>query len=498
MKFNKYFFLVLSTSTLVFIIIYTFFVEAHPIIPWDGDDWGTLSAFNRTALPTWGTKIPIRIFPEIFGPIAGYFAAFVVYPIEGDYIHSITITVGLIIALFTTLFYLSLYKLFYDLSKKQVLSICLALLVLVLYFFLFKKKPDNNYYMFWPYNLCTVFYYLLPNILNSTLVCYFMSKSVKGELSFSMDIRTGILIFILYFAMFSMLWGCSILAVYSFYEIISSILNREGRNLRDKIKTYWRQDSSKNRIYFLILLLFIVYCVFEFFGTRTADLVQNTETAGFFQNLISSFLSFGSLAIQMKIIFLIFSFVIFIAAIILYIRSKEQTLYRNIIKMIKICLISGISLMFFYLIVSTKAGRSYAGRIESVYGVYFFCIMIVVLCVMYIILKLPKLIVLFPLVLSILFIETTRSSKPYRGSFYTDTTAYQRYIITSGFIKQIQQADIKGEKSITIKYPKVAIWFNDLCETLDLSEAIYLSKALFAHNITTKKMDIKFEQIDAP
>jgi hypothetical protein len=232
-------------------------------------------------------------------------------------------------------------------------------------------------------------------------------------------------------------------------------------------------------------LLFIVYCIFEFFGGRAAELSGRIAGNGFFDNLLSSGKEYGKLASRMNKMFLLFSAAMFIIAFCIYIKNRKNEAKTKIIKLIKICLLSAVSLTVFYILAFTKAGYGFASRTESVYGAYFYGIMAVVLSFIYILSKYPKAFLVVPLIIVVLFIQMSRSSKPFSGGGYTDTTPYQRYVLMNNWINEIQQADREGRNEIVLKYPNVRIWFSDS-----------LSEALYAHNITGKQMEIQFEKIE--
>lgn len=75
---------------LLYVALVIFFIQVHPYVPYDGDDWG-LSSRMRLAFPKWHAHNPIKVFPEELFPIAGYLAAYIINPILHDYIFSITV-----------------------------------------------------------------------------------------------------------------------------------------------------------------------------------------------------------------------------------------------------------------------------------------------------------------------------------------------------------------------------------------------------------------------
>lgn len=458
----------------VFVGILIFFLGAHPIVPWDGDDWGTIGNYNRHALPTWGTWNPSRILPEVIGPLLGYFSAYVVYPMYGDYVQSITISVALLLATSMSIFFYMLCKLFYTLAKQQMVAICASLLVVILYFLIFKSNPDNNHHMLWSFNLCTAIYYLIPNLFNSVLVCYFIIKIIENknlQLTDNNLYKYGFFILILYFAGFSMMWASAMLALYLFLEIVFGFIG-------NGIKNYWNNTLQYNKVYLFFLIVFITYCVFEFFGGRSANLQSEHQGA----RLTNAFRHFFRLAKQVEPLTLTFGIAALAGALFVRFRTKETSVvFRLAIRFI-ICAI-GISL--FYIIADTKAGPEFASRIESVYGSYFFIILAAVTCCVYVLTKYPKAFLVLPIIVVVLFNEATRSYKPYSGGVWTDTSASKKHAYMSAWITQIKKADKEGKTAVTIKYPNdLGIWFG------------VLSEALYAHNITSKPIQITAEKVN--
>ena len=85
----------------VFGILYLWFARVKPLVPYDGDDWLYLS-YARKAVPLWGDWNPARVLPEVLMPLCGAVAAYVVMPLTGDYIGSITIVSAVVVSGFLT------------------------------------------------------------------------------------------------------------------------------------------------------------------------------------------------------------------------------------------------------------------------------------------------------------------------------------------------------------------------------------------------------------
>ena len=98
-------------NVFLFIFIAVFFTQISPLFLSDGDDW-YFSGSIRLPWPMWGVFNPSKVFPEILEPLGGYIAAFMVYPLTGDYVASIAHTQSIIISAFIFVFFWISYKYF--------------------------------------------------------------------------------------------------------------------------------------------------------------------------------------------------------------------------------------------------------------------------------------------------------------------------------------------------------------------------------------------------
>jgi hypothetical protein len=197
----------------VFICIAVFFIVVHPIIPWESDDWSCLSAF-RSAIPGIGW-IPGRVFSEIAMYILGTVSAFLIYPITDDYIYSIIFSMGCVLAISCSVFYWFLYRLLYCICKNKYLATLASLMVFILYFFIFKTQT-GSLHLLWAMDLVYFVSYSIPNIICSTLVCFFLRKYYENKdiTPESFDIyKMSILCTVIYFAIFSIVFSAAILTV---------------------------------------------------------------------------------------------------------------------------------------------------------------------------------------------------------------------------------------------------------------------------------------------
>ena len=151
-----------------------YFTQISPLQPFDGVDWRYIGSF-RLPLPLWGVWNPTRVLPETLMPLGGYIGAFVIYPIFGHYVWALSFAEALIVSFFI----ISMLYLFYNLLvKKFSLNKTYALAGEILFFLscflLFKHLNQPSFTAFWTVDLSCDFYYLIPGLLNASVIFYIL------------------------------------------------------------------------------------------------------------------------------------------------------------------------------------------------------------------------------------------------------------------------------------------------------------------------------------
>jgi hypothetical protein len=472
---------------IVFIIILVFFTSAHPIVPYDGDDWYTLSTFRHPVpLASGSDWNPSRVFPEVLGPLAGLFAAHIVNPVLGDYLASISFTVALIMAGFTTIFYWSLYRLFLTLSGSKMISILSGLIILCLYFGFFKTQGSGSHYMLHALSLCAYFAYTIPNLLNSICVCLLMRYAIRGTHISGKGLggKTFIIFVIaLYFAIFSMLFSVIILAVYCFWKLLIAAIHKE--------------KLTKNLILIIILVGFFIYAIIEFTGGRATN-IRGTDyyypffSLGYLRNCKVAFMNLLSLIgrIHRGLLFLTVSINIFAMLLLGFNMADDKS--KPLVKTGMISLLSFGSLLPAMVILTGEIGSHTANEIMYMYGIFFYYILFSVLSLVYILTKFRKQAIL-SFLLAVIFLEATNMSKPYRNQnsysylyFGHGITTQQKIDIVNEWIEQVKFADENRAESVIISVPESSNpdgWpYGD--------NLVIFSSALYAHGITSRRIKI--------
>jgi hypothetical protein len=466
---------------IVFIIILVFFTTAHPIVPYDGDDWGYLGSF-RHPVPFVSAWNPSRVFPEVLEPLAGLFAAYIVNPVLGDYLTSISFTVALIMAGFTTFFYWSLYRLFLTLSGSKMVSILSGLIILCLYFSFFKTQKEGSQYMLHAINLNTYFCYTIPSLLNSILVCLLMHYAICGtHISGEGLGKKTFCVFALalYFAIFSMMFSVIIMAVYCFWKLLIAIIHKER--------------LTKNYILIIILTAFFVCASIEFVGDRAESTKRminySFSSLGHLLQCKEAFMNLLGLIGQIHKGLLFLTVGINIFAIILLSFNMADDKNKPLVKTGIISLLSFCSLVPAMVMLTGITGYYVADSIMYMYSIFFYYILFSILSLVYIVTKLRKQAVL-AFFLALIFLGATNTKNPYSNQndysyeyFGHGITTQQKIDFASKWIEQMKFADKNRAESVIISIPESRTdWPLARLETF--------SNTLYVHGITSRKIAI--------
>jgi hypothetical protein len=105
-------------------------------------------------------------------PVVTEFSAYVIYPLVGDYFFSLTIGYATVVSAAVALLTWMVYRHFQQEGCGAFECAVLSLLFLICHFLILRSGDSQNRYMLLTENTCTHFYYVLPNLLNCTLVLW--------------------------------------------------------------------------------------------------------------------------------------------------------------------------------------------------------------------------------------------------------------------------------------------------------------------------------------
>ena len=258
---------IIFCGIILFLFFFMFFSQVHPVVVYDGDDWEGIG-IARFPLPNWNVWNPIKVLPEASIGLVGYFSAYVIYPILGDYIQSITyVTAGILSLLITVFFVLIAYNSMNLVKIKECNAAALAVLLAVISFLLL-KHGDNSTYLFYSINMTCYYHYVIPGLVNICLVLYMMlhNNFLSEFMSFS-DLKKGLIFLWIYLAIFSNVLHSVILIAYASFSILESYFQQKG-SLKDKIITNIKYYS----LYYVVIAVWFVSLIMETHGGRSKQI----------------------------------------------------------------------------------------------------------------------------------------------------------------------------------------------------------------------------------
>ena len=127
---------IVIVNIVIALILILFFTKTCPLVPYDADDWIHLGQM-RIPLPIWNGWNPSKVLPEVLMPMCGYIGAYVIYPLVGDYIFSITIAAAIILVFHIVMLCLCVMMLVHKRFHFSInLSLVFKILFLIFTFFI--------------------------------------------------------------------------------------------------------------------------------------------------------------------------------------------------------------------------------------------------------------------------------------------------------------------------------------------------------------------------
>ncbi len=448
----------------IFLAMFIFFTQIHPLVIFDTDDWSYISA-RRHMLPIWGIWNPTRVFPEVFMPLCGDIAGFLVYPLTGDYIRSFTLVNGAVVALFIVLYMDMLFELLYRKWELPAFrAFLLSTLFLIFHFFVFRDNDivTGNEYLFLAPNVTCYYYYVIPALLNCSLVLYLMRNDVLYDGwrklkagTFSNHIaRNSILFLAFYFALFSNLFQSVILAAFIGCQLLFELIGfvRAKGNFAE-----FKELVKTNFLRLIFISAWIIEQIFEVNGGRSTSL-SSGKTVSFLQSVISALQSILNKARSMNKLFLLGIIGVFLLAIVIgvycYVKkgTEEKKYLEGNMRQIAIMSVSEILIVAYLILLFSRA--NYAGRADVWISLLFFAFLAVVFCGSYIIDKIRFLDLLLPFVCCFLVFETRTMTRTFADTKVGGIDNSTCVAIDNDIVSQFIAADRARESEVVLYVPE--------------------------------------------
>jgi len=485
---------VLAGAAAVFVGVFVFFASVHSMVPFSGDDWRYLSEDRRLPLPLPFTWNPTRVLPEIVMPLAGRVAAFVVAPLTGDYLSAAGLTTAVLLAGLTAGLYVSLYRLFLTLHNHQAVCALLGVLTIGLFFALLKRQPTGNPFLFHSPDLCSLFFYAVPNLMNSILLCVFFRWFVlRREVSVTrVEVSSALWLTVLYLGIFSMQFSAMFLtialvflAVFRFtssprLEVAGQAVGQDGG-----WKRLWCDTWSGCNVSVLAAAGMAVALVFELTGGRAHDPRLNKFSDSISSDLYLtrmglSFDNMGVLLLGMNPFMAVLVFGLVVLAAGLYLRRRKQVGRGPGMVLAKVCAVSALLLIPYYMLVAAWS-HPWLIRADVMYGFFFLVILLSALSGLYVLRHVRVAKWFLPLAVLTVLVTATNS----RWTLADPFAQGQRETMNAS-LRQIMAADRDGETTVTLPaLPFMADWTQSVDEWSQL-----LSRTLYLHHVTSREMTI--------
>lgn len=366
--------LMVIVQIVIFLLMIWFFSVWCPLTLYDADDWKYIS-YSRIPLPMWKGWNPSRVLPETLMPLAGKISGKIASYFSLDFVYATTIVSSIICASTITLMcYLVFRCLCIRKNKDVYVSLTMEILFLIGCFLIFRNR-SGSCYLFNASNVCCVYFYIIPGILNA-IVILFLMQFEDWEKQYRNSTLTKKILFyvIIYFCVFSNLFHSGMLVVYiSITVLIKLYINK------NEVGQKFYEVIYENKESIFIILMWIVAVIFELSGGR-AGAVGNDEGI----NIILSIKQLVALIKAMNKFFLLLLIACTIYVLnklyknryakqgkrIREIRRKENNIQLEIIIIFNIIILS-----MYELVLNAKV--KYMSRIEASWGIWFYCILFI-------------------------------------------------------------------------------------------------------------------------
>lgn len=429
-----------------FVFLFIWFAKVHPLVPYDGDDWLYLS-YARRAIPLWKDWNPARVLPEVLMPLCGAAAAYLVTPLTGDYIGAITLVSAALVS-GCIVVYLHCFGTLMErrFSVSEPSCILLSILFLTLHFLVMRFWDTNNNYLFFCWELTCYYYYLIPALLNCSLVMWMMAGEDQDLAREGSPEKKGLFAGAVYFAIFSNLPGSVILAIYAGVQLLLAFVKER------KAPHFWKAYFRQHLPQLLIVAAWVLSAVFELAGGRAADVMG--YRLPLMQGLKETLYRFCLLALQTNRAFLLFAGAVAAGAItLLAVRKKKDSLEQDFLAASGELLLCTALMLAATVILCAKVDITYVTRSEYVFGVYFYGFLLLLFGLAYLLHRAPKLLPALSVVLCILISDVNTQAMTFQEANLQCCDAEICVAIDNDLIDQLRTAVEAGQTETVLCVP---------------------------------------------
>lgn len=463
----------------VFAFVFFWFTQIHPLVLFDADDWNYASYF-RWALPQWGDWNPARVFPETFMPLVCGISARVLYPLTGDYLRSIMVGSAFVMAACIVGYVYSFEQLIHRLFRLAVRPALVVSSVFFLFHFLvFHSQQASNQYMFYCWDFTCYYFYLIPSLLNASLVMWMSHNTQFDRFCREGDsLLKGFFLLAVYLAIFSNLPSSGILAAFAGCRVLLAFIEQFRK--RSGVKCFVQQNFA----YIGILTAWLASAIFELSGGRAGDANQNV-----LDGLLEVVKYLSHPTVYCGKLFMVTAFLLLAAmAGILLMRKKKEAEDVRMLSFTLEIFVCGLALLVYMLLLIAKVSPAFVSRSEYLFGLFFYVIVIVSAAFAYIVKRYPGTLVAVPFALCVIISSMNTPWLTYKESNMGNTDAAICKRIGDDLVEQMIQADQNGATSVNLHVP---VTDNpDNWPHFAGKYGIAIANSLFEHGIIGREIEV--------
>lgn len=462
----------------IFLFALIFFAQIHPLVPYDMDDW-LYVGWRRNAYPIWKDWNPARVFPETFMSLVSDFGVHVLMPILNlDYITALIAAHAISVASFITLYVMLFRRFLKERTKISDAAVyMLTLLFLLFHFSIFRRQYNGNQHLFWTFNVTGYYYYVIPNLINASLVLFFAAKGLDGIRNLSV-IRKGFLLLAIYLAMFSNLF-CSIILV----SMIGGEVLWEAYRCLGKRNQSLKQYLQKECWQLIILFFWLISLFYEANGGRA----EGTGTFALAES-ISGFFAWGS-RINLQTMALSAVLIGAGVGVCLYSAKKKET-SSEATKMLPGFVFCMAVCAVFEILLCAKVGTDKLEICRVIFSVCFYAFLVIFILAGEVLRRIPKALILLPLIFYVLLMNTRMGERIFLEENGINLDAKLCIAIDQDIIEQVVEADRAGLTEAVIRVPLEA-GSDNWPHVTDMGNA--LSQTLYKHGIVSRRIRLEIQ-----
>ena len=378
-------------------------------------------------------------------PFISTIALQTLYPLIGDYITTFTVAHAAVVSACITGYawcFSGLLKRTYSLSRLP--RALITGLFLIFHFLVFRTKDWNNTYLFSCEDLNCYYNYLIPALLNASLVMVMMGNAKFDHFMKNGDPAVkGLFYVVVYLAIFSNMVDSGILAAFAGCQLLLHLIQeRKTFRLKDYVK--------KNAIYLLILLAWFISAVFELSGGRASS----TSSHGLLPRIQETLYLLKDVLVNCNMTFWLCVMLICLGAVFCFLSTRKKQEDEHIfLSGILTCIIAGAALVVYMLILCAQIWSYNIYRSEYLFPLFFLGFILVFWALGYLIKKQPKLLTVMPLLLVFLVSTINTNNKTFEDSLMSDYSPAVCADISRDILEQFLAADEAGLTEMTLYVP---------------------------------------------